>query len=216
MKSNSKILATLLAVVLVGALAVAQGMRPGHMREDGIFGGPMLGFFADYLDLSSAQQAQIKQIMAKEKPTMEPLWQQERQSHEAMKQLIMSGNFDEAKAQTIAKQAAQVQAQLMVATCSHRFAGLSGADSGAEDQAGPVHGQARATVRGAHEGTWGGLGAEPVIQLAGEGGGIGGAEGSLPRWVVARNDKERRVDLGHYSNSKRGRRYNRLRDGLRS
>ncbi len=27
----------------------------------------MLGFFADYLDLSDAQQAQIKQIMAKEK-----------------------------------------------------------------------------------------------------------------------------------------------------
>ncbi len=114
MKSNSKILATLLAVVLVGALAVAQGMRPGHMHEDGMFGGPMLGFFADYLDLSSAQQAQIKQIMAKEKPTIQPLWQQERQSHEAMKQLIMSGNFDEAKAQTIAQQAAQVQTQLMV------------------------------------------------------------------------------------------------------
>ena len=79
-----------------------------------MFGGPMLGFFADYLDLSSAQQAQIKQIMAKEKPTIQPLWQQERQSHEAMKQLIMSGNFDEAKAQTIAQQAAQVQTQLMV------------------------------------------------------------------------------------------------------
>jgi len=114
MKSNSKILVTMLAVVLVGAAALAQGMRPGHMHGDGMFGEHMLGFFADYLDLTDAQQAQIKQIMAKEKPTLEPLWQQERQSHEAMKQLIMSGNFDEAKAQTIAQQAAQVQTQLMV------------------------------------------------------------------------------------------------------
>lgn len=114
MKSNSKILAAILAITLVGALAVAQGMRPAHMHRDGMFGEHMLGFFSDYLDLSNAQRAQIKQIMAKEKPTIEPLWQQERQSHEAMKQLIMSGTFDEAKAQTIAQQAAQVQTQLMV------------------------------------------------------------------------------------------------------
>lgn len=114
MKSNSKILATILAVALMGTAAVAQGMRPGHMHGDGMFGGEMLGFFSDYLDLTDAQQTQIKQIMAKEKPTIEPLWQQERQSHEAMKQLIMSGNFDEAKAQSIAQQAAQVQTQLMV------------------------------------------------------------------------------------------------------
>ncbi len=114
MKSNSRILAAVLAITLMGAAAVAQGMRPGHRHNDGMFAGPMLGFLGDYLDLTDVQRAQIKQIMAKEKPAMQPLWQQERQSHEAMKQLIMSGNFDEAKAQAIAQQAAQVQTQLMV------------------------------------------------------------------------------------------------------
>jgi Spy/CpxP family protein refolding chaperone len=114
MKWNSKILAAILALTLVGAVAVAQQMRPAHMHRDGMFGGSMLGFFGDYLDLTDAQRAQIKQIMAKERATRQPMWQQERQSHEAMMQLITSGNFDEAKAQTIAQQATQVQAQLMV------------------------------------------------------------------------------------------------------
>ena len=74
----------------------------------------MLGFFTDYLDLSDAQRAQIKQIMEKEKPAMEPLFKQEMQTHEQMMQLIQSGTFDEAKAQAIATQGAQVHAQLEV------------------------------------------------------------------------------------------------------
>ena len=72
------------------------------------------GFFTDYLDLTEAQQAQIKQIIAKEKPALEPLFKQEMQGHEQMMQLIQSGGFDEAKAQAIATQGAQVHAQLEV------------------------------------------------------------------------------------------------------
>ena len=88
----SKISLVALAIVLVAGVAIAQ--RPGGPRGSGdFFGGPMLGFFADYLDLSDAQQAQIKQIMAKEKPALEPLFQQEMQSHEQMMQLIQSGSF---------------------------------------------------------------------------------------------------------------------------
>jgi len=112
MKAKYRFLATVLAVVMTGSVGFAQGMHPGH--RDGMFGGGMLGMFGDYLDLSDAQRSQIKQIWTKEKTTMGPLWQQEKQSHEAMKQLIMSGNFDETKAQTIAQQAAQVESQLMV------------------------------------------------------------------------------------------------------
>jgi Spy/CpxP family protein refolding chaperone len=109
----SKISLVALAIVLVAGVAIAQ--RPGGPRGGGdFFGGPMLGFFADYLDLSDAQQAQIKQIMAKEKPALEPLFQQEMQSHEQMMQLIQSGTFDEAKATAIANQGAQIHAQLEV------------------------------------------------------------------------------------------------------
>ncbi len=112
MKFRSKMSFAALAVVLVAGIAIAQPHGGPHGGD--FFGGPMLGMFADYLDLSDAQQAQIKQIIAKEQPALEPLFQQEMQSHEQMMQLIQSVSFDEAKAQAIATQGAQVHAQLEV------------------------------------------------------------------------------------------------------
>ena len=110
---SSKMSLVALGIVLVAGVAVAQ--RPGGPHGGGdFFGGPMMGFFSDYLDLSDAQQTQIKQIIAKEKPALEPLFLQEKQSHEQMMQLIQSGSFDEAKATTIANQGAQIHAQLEV------------------------------------------------------------------------------------------------------
>ena len=110
--SFSKMWFAALAIVLVAGIAIAQ--PHGGPRGGDFFGGPMLGFFSDYLDLSDAQQAQIKQIIAKEKPALEPLFKQEMDSHKQMMQLIQSGAFDEAKAQAIANQGAQVHAQLEV------------------------------------------------------------------------------------------------------
>lgn len=112
MKFRSKMSVAALAIVLVTGIAIAQ--PHGGPRGGDFFGGPMLGFFSDYLDLTDAQQAQIKQIIAKEKPALEPLFQQEMQTHEQMMALIQSGTFDETKAQTIATQGAQVHAQLEV------------------------------------------------------------------------------------------------------
>ena len=113
MRFRSKMSFAALAIVLVAGLAMAQ--HNGGPRGGGdFFGGPMLGWFKDYLDLTDAQQAQIKQIMVKEKPAMKPLFKQEMQTHEQMMQLIQSGTFDEAKAQAIATQGAQVHAQLEV------------------------------------------------------------------------------------------------------
>ena len=110
---RSKMSLVALAIVLVTGVAIAQ--RPGGPHGGGdFFGGPMLGFFSDYLDLTDAQQAQIKAIIAKEKPALKPLFEQEMQSHEQMLQLIQSSTFDEAKATAIANQAAQIHAQLEV------------------------------------------------------------------------------------------------------
>jgi len=110
MKSNRmKMAAGVLAMVLVAMAAPAEG--PGHRRGD-YFGGPMMGMFGDYLGLSDAQRTQIKQIFESSKSTTEPLWQQEMQSHNAMMQLITSGNFDEAKAQAIVAQSALAHQQL--------------------------------------------------------------------------------------------------------
>src|SRR5271169_1577446 len=106
--SVSKISFAALAVVLAAGIAIAQ--PHGGPRGGGDFFG---GMMFDYLDLSDAQRAQIKQIMEKEKPTFEPLFKQEMDSHKQMMQLVQSG-FDEAKAKAIATQAAQIHAQLEV------------------------------------------------------------------------------------------------------
>jgi protein CpxP len=110
--SFSKMWIAALAVVLVAGIAIAE--PHGGQRGGDFFGGPMLGFFGDYLDLSDAQRAQIKQIMSKEKSSMEPFFKQEMESRKQMMQLIQSGAFDETKAQAIATQGAQLRAQLEV------------------------------------------------------------------------------------------------------
>ena len=113
--ASSRILSVALAIALLGSVAIAQGPPRGPMHEGGFFGEHMMEFFSDYLNLSDAQQAQIKQIMTSTRPTLEPLFKQEMQNKKAMMQLAMSGNFDEAKAQSLAQQSATVHAQLEVA-----------------------------------------------------------------------------------------------------
>ena len=41
----------------------------------------MMGFYVHQLDLTDAQRAQVKAIMAKEKPALQPLMQQMAQGH---------------------------------------------------------------------------------------------------------------------------------------
>ncbi len=77
MKSKSVLLVGLaLVLTLTAAVGISQTVRRAHMHGDGMFEGHMLHFFTDYLDLTDAQQAQVKDIMAKEKPAMQPLMQQ--------------------------------------------------------------------------------------------------------------------------------------------
>jgi periplasmic protein CpxP/Spy len=101
------------AALLLGvAVLFAQGMH-GHGGPDGMFG-HMLGFYADALDLTSAQQDQIKAIWQKEKPTIKPLMQQMHQNRAAMDALVENGAFDEAKVQALATQHAQTAIALEV------------------------------------------------------------------------------------------------------
>ena len=112
MKSTrTRVLVIGAAVVLAVAVALAQGMH-GH-------GGPggfehMLGFYSDALDLSSAQQDQIKAIWQKEKPALEPLLQQMKQFHSQMNQFDQSGAFDEGKVRALATQQSQTMIELAV------------------------------------------------------------------------------------------------------
>jgi periplasmic protein CpxP/Spy len=114
MKSTRTRISIIGAVVILAlAVAVAQGMHE-HGGPDGHFD-HMLKFFTKSLDLSTDQQAQVKAIWEKEKTTLKPLMEQERQNRASMRALESSGPFDEAKTRALATQNAQVQIELQVA-----------------------------------------------------------------------------------------------------
>jgi len=73
----------------------------------------MMEFFADYLNLSDAQQTQMKAILQKERPTLKPLIQQLHQTEAQLKQ-YEEGTYDEAKVRAVAAQEAQTQTELTV------------------------------------------------------------------------------------------------------
>ena len=117
MKVNRfKLLAVVLSVAMSTAafsqsvVKTAQGM--GH--RGGGFSARTLGLYTDYLDLTDAQQAQMKDILTKEKSTIRPLMQQLAQGHQQMKQLEQAGTFDEAKVRAAAGQQTQTMTELMV------------------------------------------------------------------------------------------------------
>jgi|SRR5579871_1360203 Spy/CpxP family protein refolding chaperone len=110
--SKRTILAAVIGLMMTASLGFAQSVQPAHMHGHGW--GDGMPFFSDALDLTDAQRTQIKEIFHNAKPAMKPLMEQARQSHQAMMQLITSGSFDQAKAQAIANQEAQVHAQVAV------------------------------------------------------------------------------------------------------
>lgn len=114
MVSRFKVPTILLTIALCATMAFSQKVvrTQGEEFHGGI--AHMLGFYADYLDLTDAQQAQMKDIIAKEKPTVQPLIQQLAQGHQQMSQLEQAGTFDEAKVRALASQQSQTMTELMV------------------------------------------------------------------------------------------------------
>ena len=115
--SRFKTLAAVLAVALCATIAVSQTVMQsshgmGHYGHG--FSARMFGFNADYLDLTDVQQAQMKDILTKAKPTIQPLMQQLRQSHQQMQQLEQAGGFDEGKVRAVASQQTQAMTELIV------------------------------------------------------------------------------------------------------
>jgi protein CpxP len=110
---RSKVLGILLAVTLAAGAALAQGPAKAHVRGAG-YEQHLLNYYTDVLDLTDAQQAQMKSIMTKEKPTIQPLMDQLRQAHQQMRQFEQSGTFDEAKVRAVAAQQAQTMTDLIV------------------------------------------------------------------------------------------------------
>jgi periplasmic protein CpxP/Spy len=113
---NNRYAKVLLLVAAILPMTVAFAQPPGgpHGGSDFGIGGHMLGFFTDYLDLTDAQQAQAKDIMAKEQPAMKPYMDQLRQAHDQLWQVVQSGNYDEAKVRALASQNSQATTELLV------------------------------------------------------------------------------------------------------
>lgn len=111
MKARSLKILAVAAVLVLGVAALAQGMHGGMDHE---FGGHMLHFFSDYLDLTSAQQDQVKAIMEKEKPAIQSAMQQMGQFHSQMRTLEEASTFDEAKVRALAVQQSQAMTEMIV------------------------------------------------------------------------------------------------------
>lgn len=109
-----KLAAVTVALMLVASVAVSQSAAGPSGGEGFGFEHHMLNMMTDYLDLTAAQQAQVKQIMAAEKPTVMPLVQQLHQTQRQIRQIEESGTFDEAKVRTLASQQAQTMTELIV------------------------------------------------------------------------------------------------------
>ncbi len=113
-----RLLVAALAVLLGTAIAKSQtadASAPPPMQGHHGFemGEHMLGFFTDMLNLSDAQQTQIKAVLQKEHPVIKPLMQQSRQIDMQLRQYAQ-GTYDEAKVRTLAAQKAQVEVELTV------------------------------------------------------------------------------------------------------
>jgi Spy/CpxP family protein refolding chaperone len=117
MKSfHLRLLIAALAVLLGTAIAksqIADAPPPMHGHEFAME--HMMGFFARNLDLTEAQQSQIKAILQKEHPVIRPLLHQLHQNELQLRQYA-EGSYDEAKVRTLAAQQSQTQIELAVQT----------------------------------------------------------------------------------------------------
>lgn len=108
-----RILVATVAIVVAGVVTVAIAQGPMH---HGGFGPEhhILHFLTEKLDLTEAQQAQVKDVFAKEKPTIGPLMMQKGQIHQQLMQEAISGTFNRAKVQALAAQQGQIETALAV------------------------------------------------------------------------------------------------------
>jgi Spy/CpxP family protein refolding chaperone len=111
--------ALVIALLTAGAaIGIAQAAQNTGGQDMGGFGmghhHQFMGFLVKELQLTYAQQAQIKTMWKAEKETMKPLMAQLTANRMQMLQLTANGNFPEAKVRELANQNAPLMAQMMV------------------------------------------------------------------------------------------------------
>jgi len=114
-KTIVTILLALLGVAGVAALGQSVANHvPWHGHGPGDFMNWEVAHLTRRLDLSDAQQQQVKSLMEAQKPVVQPLFQQLMAQQQQMIAATKSGQFDQAKVQAIANQQAQIIANLIV------------------------------------------------------------------------------------------------------
>jgi len=116
MKIGKQVAIGIAALIAVAALMVSTifahpGFGPGRFDMMRRMGPPLL----QQLQLSGDQQAQIKSIFTNGRETIQPLAQQLREKHAALRETTRSQPFDETQVRSQAQEIADLQAQLMVA-----------------------------------------------------------------------------------------------------
>jgi protein CpxP len=107
--------AVLLGSVIAKSQTAADAPPPPPVHHHGMHGHMMrAGFFPRALDLTDDQKTQMKAIVEKERPTMKPLFQQERQLDQQLRQ-YSEGAYDDAKVRALAAQKSQLEVELTVA-----------------------------------------------------------------------------------------------------
>ena len=111
MSRKSIILVAILMAVAAGLATSAFAQHAG--RGFGRHNGWMLKRMTKQLNLTEAQQTQIKGILADEKTRIKPMMQQLRQNQQA-EDANVNGSFDENQARTFANKQAQLMTDLIV------------------------------------------------------------------------------------------------------
>lgn len=121
MKSfRARLLIAAMAVLLGSVIARSQttdatAPPPMHGHEFGMGGeGHMMGLFARQLNLTDDQKAQMKTVMHTAHPAMKPLFEQQHQIDQQLRQYV-EGNYNDAKVRALAAQKAQIEVELTVA-----------------------------------------------------------------------------------------------------
>lgn len=106
--------ALILAVAAAGLAGTVYAQGPGHGPGFGRrHGGFMLKHMAKQLNLTDAQQGQIKTIMQGERAKMQPLNQQLRQNEQAQN-AATTGDFNELQARAFAQKQTQIMNDVIV------------------------------------------------------------------------------------------------------
>lgn len=107
------IFAALILALAAGLTGTVLARGPGTGKGFGRHGGGMLNHMVKELNLTDAQQAQVKTIMQSEKTKIQPLMQQMRQNEQAENASI-TGAFDENQARAFAAKQTQLMSDMIV------------------------------------------------------------------------------------------------------